>query len=287
MFAVFRSRRMAVLFVLGFASGLPLLLTGQTLQAWMTAIHVDLGRIAGLQLVGLAYTLKFAWAPLLDRYRLPFLGRRRGWVLAFQIALIAAIGAMGAVDPVASPTLLVVLAVVVAFLSASHDIVLDAYATDVLAPDERAAGSAVYVFGYKVAMIGTGTAALVMVGRLPWHVIYGTMAALMVLGIVATLLAEEPPPVERPSRTLADAVVRPFVELYRRLGPRGTALVLGFAALYMFGYYFGQSLMIAFLNEGAGFDFTEIAEVYKVLQLVGLAIGGLAAGTLVVDTVMK
>src|SRR4051812_38828439 len=109
---------MAVLFVLGLSSGLPLLLTADTLQAWMTKIDVDLHRIALLALVGLAYNLKFAWAPLLDRFRLPLLGRRRGWVLAFQLALVAAIAAMGQVDPIGQPGLLAALAIAVAFLSA-------------------------------------------------------------------------------------------------------------------------------------------------------------------------
>jgi PAT family beta-lactamase induction signal transducer AmpG len=131
---VFRSKRMAVLFLLGFASGLPLLLTGTTLQAWMSSLGVDLGRIADLSMVGLAYTLKFAWAPLLDRFHLPFLGRRRGWCLAFQLALVVAIAVMGAIDPLASPMLLAGAAIVVAFLSASQDVIIDAYKADLLAP---------------------------------------------------------------------------------------------------------------------------------------------------------
>lgn len=281
MLAVFRSRRMAVLFGLGFASGLPYLLTGETLKAWLTAIHVDYGRIASISLVGLAYTFKFAWAPLLDRFELPVLGRRRGWVLAFQLALVVAIAALGWVDPLASPGALAGLAVVVAVLSASQDVVLDAYATDVLAPHERAAGSALYVLGYKLAMLVTGTAALVMADHLPWRVIYGAMAALMALGIVATLLAEEPPAEPRAPRTLGSALVLPFVELHRRLGARGLALVLGFAALYEFGYFFGQSLMITFLKDGAGFELTEIGTIRKVLTLAGIAIGGITAGALV------
>src|SRR5689334_24643423 len=129
---------MAVLFVLGFSSGLPLYLTGSTLQAWLVSAGVDLGRIATLSAIGLAYTFKFAWAPVFDWLELPFLGRRRGWMLALQVALIAAIAAMGAVDPVAAPGLLAALALAVAVLSASQDIVIDAYKADVLAPGERA-----------------------------------------------------------------------------------------------------------------------------------------------------
>ena len=268
---------MAILFALGFASGAPYFLTSQTLQAWLSSRGVAIDRIAALSLVGLAYTFKFAWAPLLDRFRLPFLGRRRGWALAFQIALVAAIVVLGCMDPddVAIP------AVIVAFLSASQDVVLDAYNADVLAPHERAAGSAVYVLGYRVAMFVTSSVALVMADHLPWRVVYATMAGLMSLGIVATLLADEPPLVERPATTLRDALTRPFLELGHRLGARGTAWLLCFAALYQFGYYFGQTLLTKFLNGELGFTLTELGTINKACILAGVAIGGLAGGTLV------
>jgi PAT family beta-lactamase induction signal transducer AmpG len=272
---------MAVLFLLGFSGGLPLLLTGQTLQAWMTDAGVPLGRIADLSAIGLAYTLKFAWAPLLDRYRLPFLGRRRGWCMALQLALAVAIFAMGAVDPVAQPMWLATLAIVVAFLSASQDVVIDAYKADVLAPHERAAGSAAYVLGYRVAMLVTGTVALIASDHVPWRVIYGGMALLMIVGVIATLVADEPAePADVPS-SLASSFTRPFIELYRRLGLPTLALVLGLAALYRFGDYFAQALIIPFLKQGVGFSSTEVGIVNKALGFVGTAVGGLAAGTLV------
>jgi PAT family beta-lactamase induction signal transducer AmpG len=279
LFAVFRSRRMAVLFGLGFSSGLPLMLTGQTLQAWAKDAGVDVQAIAGLAAVGLAYTLKFAWEPLLDRYRLPLLGRRRGWALALQLALGVAIAILGTCDPRA-PARLAVAAVVVAFLSASQDVVLDAYSTDLLAPHERAAGSAVYVLGYRVAALGTSMLALVLADHMAWRSVYLVMAALMAVGVIATLLAEEPATPASPPRTLASAVIQPFTEFVQRLGARRTALVLGFAATYEFGYSFVQSLLIVFFKD-TGFDNTEIAEVYKVVGLAGLALGGLLAGGLV------
>lgn len=278
-FAVFRSRRMAVLFGLGFASGLPLTLTGQTLQAWLTDAHVDIKAIAALSLVGLAYTLKFLWAPLLDRYRLPWLGRRRGWALALQLALIVAIGALASCDPRA-PGRLAATAVIVALLSASQDVVLDAYNADLLAPHERAAGSAVYVLGYRVAYLGGTTLALLLSDHIAWHAIYVVMAFLMIAGVVATLAAEEPAAPAHAPRTLASAVIEPFTELARRLGARRTVLVLAFAALYEFGYFFAQTLLIPFFR-AQGFSNTAIAEVYKAVGLGGLAVGGLAAGTLV------
>ncbi|MBV8756488.1 MAG: MFS transporter, partial [Deltaproteobacteria bacterium] len=279
MFAVFRSRRMAVLFGLGFASGLPLTLTGQTLQAWATDAKVDLKAIAALSLVGIAYTLKFVWAPLTDRYRLPWLGRRRGWALLLQLLLAAAIAALATCDP-REPARLAATAVVVALLSATQDTVLDAYNADVLAPEQRAAGSAVYVLGYRVAYLGGTMLALVLSDRIAWPVIYGGFAMLMLVGVVATLAAEEPPAPARPPRSLASAVIEPFTELARRLGARRTALVLAFAAVYELGYFFAQTLMIPFFR-AQGFSNTDIAEVYKAVGLAGLAIGGLVAGDLV------
>jgi MFS transporter, PAT family, beta-lactamase induction signal transducer AmpG len=134
-FDVVRSRRVLVIALLGFSSGLPLLLTGQTLTAWMTDEGVSLKAIGVFSLVGLPYTFKWAWAPLLDRYRLPFLGRRRGWLFLLQLALMAAIIVMGAVDPRTEPALLAAAAVAVAFLSASQDVVIDAFNADSLHPD--------------------------------------------------------------------------------------------------------------------------------------------------------
>ncbi len=272
---------MLVLFLLGFSSGLPLLLTGQTLQAWMVDAGVQLGRIADLSAVGLAYTFKFAWAPLLDRYKLPFLGRRRGWCLALQLLLALAIAAMGAVDPLSEPVMLGTLAVVVAFLSASQDVIIDAYKADVLAPSERAAGSAAYVLGYRTALLLTGTLALVLSDHLPWRVIYGGMAALMIVGVLATLMAEEPAVTTGAPRSLAASIVLPFIELKRRLGWPTLGLILGLAALYRFGDYFAQALIIPFLKKGVGFSSTDIGIVNKALGFAGTLVGGIAAGTLV------
>jgi PAT family beta-lactamase induction signal transducer AmpG len=278
---VFRKRRMAILLALGFSSGLPLLLTGQTLQAWLDSRGVSLDRIAAFSLVGLAYSLKFLWAPLLDRYRIPVLGRRRGWVLALQLALIAAIAVMGRLDPRDDAAALAAVAAVVAFLSASQDVVLDAYSAEVLDPAERAAGSAVYVLGYRIGALAAGSAALVLADHLTWRTIYAGMAALLGLGVLATMLAEEPRGAARGPETLATAVIEPFRELARRLGGHATARLLAFAALYELGYFFAQTLIIPFLHDGVGFELSEIGVVYKLLVFAGTALGGLASGALV------
>ena len=280
-FAVFRSKRMVVLLLLGFSSGLPLLLTGQTLQAWMAQAGVDLAGIADLSAVGLAYTFKFAWAPVFDRFRVPMLGRRRGWCLVFQLALIAAIAGMGAVDPVAQPVLLAAVAIVVAFLAASQDIIIDAYKADVLALDERAAGASAYVIGYRLALVVTGTLALIMADHMPWRVIYAVMAAAMVVGLVGTFVADEPAECGTPPRTFASAVVQPFVEFVHRSGGGRTALMLAFAALYRFGDYFVQVLNVTFFTKVAGFSLSEVGVVNKLLGFAGTLVGGLVAGGLV------
>lgn len=271
---------MLVVFLLGFSGGLPLLLTSQTLQAWMTGAGASLDQLAALSTVGLAYTFKFLWAPLLDRYALPFLGRRRGWLLATQLALAVAIVAMGQLDPVASPDALFVLAVVVAVLGASQDIVIDAYKVDILPTEERTAGASAYLIGYRIALVVAGTVAFVASEHLPWSVIYALLAATLAVGVIATFLATEPPaPAERPA-SLDQALVMPIRELWQRLGWR-VALVVGFTIFYRFGDYFAQSLIIPFFNRAAGFQFTEIAAVYKVLGFAGIALGGVAAGYLV------
>ncbi|HEY6174883.1 MAG TPA: MFS transporter [Kofleriaceae bacterium] len=278
--AVFRSRRMLVLFLLGFASGLPLMLTSQTLQAWLTAEEVPLGRIAVMSSVGLAYTFKFAWAPLLDRFRLPVLGRRRGWILAFQLGLIAAIAAMSRVDPARDAAAVAVVAVAIAVLSASQDIVVDAYMTDVLAPHERAAGSSVNLIGYRIAMLTSTSLAFVMADHIAWPAIWLTLAGVMALGVVGTALAEEPGRDAAPPRSLAQSVVLPVVDLWRRYRA-GALVVLGFTAVYRFGDFFSQTLVIAFLRRGVGFDFTEIAVVYKLIGFVSVVVGGALGGALV------
>jgi PAT family beta-lactamase induction signal transducer AmpG len=273
---------MAVLFLLGFSSGLPNLLTSQTLQAWMDAVGLDLGRIANLNAIGLAYTFKLLWAPLLDRFRLPFLGRRRGWLITFQLLLIGAIASMGTIDPAVAPYALFIAALAVAFLSASLDIVIDAYNADILAPEERGAGVATYVFGYRVSFIASHTFALLLAGHgIPWRVVYAVMAVLMLLGVLGTLLATEPAEPRDAPRTFDEAVARPFTEFWRKLGGGRFALLLAFTMLYRFGDYFAQSLIISFLRRGAGFSLTEVALVNKGLGVAGMAIGGLFAGTLV------
>ena len=189
---VYASPRVAPLLVLGFASGLPLALTSGTLQAWATVENVPLQQIGFLTLVGTAYTLKFLWAPLVDRYAPPLLGRRRGWMLLTQVLLALGIMAMGLLSPSSALLPLALLAVTVAFLSATQDIAFDAYCTDVLRKDERGAGAAIRVMGYRLAMIVSGGLALILADQwLGWGYTYMLMGALMLACALATLWAPE------------------------------------------------------------------------------------------------
>lgn len=264
------------LLVLGFASGLPLALTGGTLQAWATMAGVSLQSIGFLTLVGTAYTLKFLWAPLVDRYAPPFLGRRRSWIFFTQVLLAATIAAMGYYSPENNLMVLALLAVLVAFLSATQDIAFDAYSTDVLRQNERAAGAAIKVLGYRLAMIVSGGLALVLADQwLGWHNTYFLMGGFMLLCAVATVLAPEPEVISRPPSTLALAVVEPLLEFFKRPGAWSILLLI---VLYKLGDAFAGALSTTFLLRGVGFSATEVGTVNKVFGLAATIVGALAGG---------
>ncbi|CAM3736951.1 muropeptide transporter [Bordetella bronchialis] len=269
---------MAPLLALGFSSGLPLALTSGTLQAWATVAGVSLQDIGFLTLVGTAYTLKFLWAPLVDRYAVPVLGRRRGWMLATQLALAAGIAGMGLLSPDRALMPLALLAVAVAFFSATQDIAFDAYSTDVLHKEERGAGAAVKVLGYRIAMLVSGGLALVLAdGWLGWGNTYVLMGGLMALCILATVWAPEP---DRPApspRSLADAVSEPLREFFSRRGAMGLLILI---VLYKLGDAFAGALSTTFLLRGGGFTPTEVGTVNKVLGLGATIAGALAGGSL-------
>src|SRR6185295_5655252 len=191
-FRVFGQPKMGILLLFGFSSGLPFYLTSKTLQAWMTTAHVDLATIGFFSLVTLPYSLKFVWAPVMDRFVPPFLGRRRGWVLITQVLLLLVIAAMALHDPRTGLKMLAINAIAIAFLSASQDISLDAYRTDVLENREMGAGAAVFVMGYRIALLVTGGLALYLADRIPWPHVYLVLAALMLVGILSTFIAPEP-----------------------------------------------------------------------------------------------
>lgn len=275
---LYTSRRVAPLLALGFASGLPLALTGGTLQAWATIEQVSLQEIGFLTLVGTAYTLKFLWAPLVDRYAPPFLGRRRGWMLVTQLLLALGIMAMGLMSPGQALLPLALLAVAVAFCSATQDIAFDAYRSDVLHKEERGAGAALSVLGYRLAMLVSGGLALIIADQwLGWGHTYMLMGGLMLVAALATFWAPEPEVPAQTPRSLSRAVYEPFKEFFSR--PEAiTVLIL--IVLYKLGDAFAGALSTTFLIRAAGYSATEVGTVNKLLGLTATIVGALTGGAL-------
>lgn len=303
---VYREGRVLAVLLLGFSSGLPLALTFATLTFWLKEEGLTNTSIGLFASVGTPYSLKFLWSPLIDRARVPLLtrllGRRRGWLLTTQLALVVSILLLGATQPGVNAQATALLAVVVAFCSASQDIVVDAYRVDVLDEDQQAAGAAAYVFGYRIGMLTSGAGALLLATSLSWFGVYAAMAALMGVGIVTVLCSREPQTVrtrqsaELEARAAAWLEARPhlsgrvalvlawlygsvvcpfaeFVERYRRL----TGAILLFVVLYKFGDTLAGVMTSPFLLE-TGFSKVEIATVSKtyglVASLAGFAVGG-------------
>jgi PAT family beta-lactamase induction signal transducer AmpG len=264
---------------LGFSSGLPLALTGGTLQAWMAVSGVDLRTIGIFALVGLPYTLKFFWSPLMDRFVPPWLGRRRGWILITQICLVIGISAMAFSSPRQAPAALAFLALMVAFTSASQDIVIDAYRTDVLHEKERGAGAAVFVMGYRVAALVSGALALIFSDHIGWRSTYFLMAGVMGVGIITTLLGTEPPGNVIPPKSMKEAVWGPMKEYFSRNSALTLLLVI---ILYKLGDAYAGALTTAFLIKGVGFSASEVGAINKGLGFVSLIAGAMLGGALMV-----
>jgi len=283
--AVFRDRNLAVVLLLGFSSGLPIALVGSTLQAWMTVEGVSLATIGLITLIGVPYTWKFLWAPTMDRFVPPFLGRRRGWLVVTQFAIVAGLVAMSMTSPQANIALLAALALFVAFMSASQDIAVDAYRTDVATVEQRGIFAALNVLGYRLAMLTSGALALVLaagsgwIGGLGWQNTYLVMAALMGIGVIAALWGREPELAAPPPRTLQQAFVEPLREFFSR---PGAWVLLALIILYKLGDAFAVSLSTAFLIRGVGFTPDDVGYVNKGMGLAATIFGVLIGGGLMV-----
>lgn len=270
-------RNLVPILFLGFASGFPLLLTGSTLQAWYTQANVDIVTIGILTLVGQPYAYKFIWSPLLDRYVPAFLGRRRGWIFIFQLALIVGIFLMGLMNPAVNPFALGFLALVVAFLSASQDIAIDAYRTDLLKPNEWGMGIALNTIGYRLAMLVTGALALILADHIGWRMTYFIMASIMSLELIVTYLSPVTPNSETIPTDLREAVINPFRDFLQR---KSAIAILIFIILYKMGDVFTLALGTTFLLRGIGFTLTEIGLVYKIIYMVGIFVGSYVGAVL-------
>lgn len=276
MFRTIFSGRMLVAFLMGFSCGLPLLLTITVLQAWMKEEGIDLTMIGMMALVGIPYTVKFLWAPFFDRFTLPFFGRRRGWLLIAQIALMLSIAGLGLSSPMNNPLMLVFAAFLVTFFSASQDIVVDAYRREDLSDEELGLGSSLYINGYRVGMLLASGGGLIMADHMPFSIVYLIMAACMLPGIITTLLAKEPLIMVGTPKTIREAVFEPLIEYFSR---NGALWILAFILLYKIGDTMASAITTPFYLD-IGFSKTEIGAVVKLFGFWATIAGSLIGGVL-------
>jgi PAT family beta-lactamase induction signal transducer AmpG len=274
---VYFNKQMAVLLLMAYSSGLPFDLSGDLLGTWMTTVGIDLKTIGFASLVGIPYAWKFAWAPLMDRYVPPFLGRRRGWMIVCQVGVALAAAAIAMLNPATELHLVLCAGLFLAFASASQDIVIDAYRAEVLPRSRLGAGAGVALLGYRIGMLTSGGLALIMADRMSWRSVYLIMAGLMALGALAALFGEEPEIESAPPRSLNLAIVEPLREFFKR------PLAVQFLLFVVF-YNLGNALSVKLLNQfliQTGFALTEIGVIKKWCGIIALIVGSLIGGGMV------
>jgi len=270
------TRRMLICVFTGFASGLPLYLLLNLVPAWLRTEHIDLKVIGAFALIQFPYTWKFLWSPFLDRYVVPILGRRRGWMLLTQAALLVVIASLGGFSPQHDLGVIVMLATLLAFLSATLDIALDAYRRELLLDNELGLGNAVHVNAYRIAGLIPGSLALILADHLPWDMVFMITALFMLPGMVMTLLVKEPHRAA-PPKTLRDAVVEPFHEFITRRGWQSALLILAFLFFYKLGDSLCTALATPFYLD-MGFSKSQIGLIAKNAGLWPAVIGALLGG---------
>ena len=268
------SREMLICVSLGFSSGLPLFILYNLLSAWLKSENVDLKAIGLFALVGFPYTWKFVWSPLMDRFHFPLLGRRRGWMLITQLILLGAIGAMGFFSPATNLTAIVLLSGVIAFLSSSQDIVIDAYRREMLTDEQQGSGTALFVNAYKLSTLVPGSLSLILSDHMSWQTVFAITSLFMLPGILTTLLIAEPRIYGQPPKSLREAVVLPFREFIHRSGWSHALLVLAFIFLYKLGDSMATALATPFYID-LGFTRTQIGLVAKNAGLWASLAGGI------------
>ncbi|MEO7727614.1 MAG: AmpG family muropeptide MFS transporter [Burkholderiales bacterium] len=271
------NRRVLICVFTGFSSGLPLYILLSLLPAWLRSEHVDLRAIGLFALVQFPFNWKFLWSPLLDRYALPGFGRRRGWMLASQIALLVTLPAFGMLDPQFDLATIALLAVSVAFFSATQDIVLDAYRREILADAELGLGNSVHVNAYRIAGLVPGSLSLILADMLPWSSVFFITALFMLPGMLMTFVVNEPAITGTLPRTLRAAVVEPFREFISRAGVRSALFMLAFMVLYKLGDSMATALATPFYLD-MGYTKTEIGLIAKHAGLWPSVIGALIGG---------
>lgn len=270
-------RTYLVLILLGFASGLPLYLTGATLKGWLTDAHVSLPVIGLFSYVTLPYSLKVFWAPLLDRYSAPRLGRRRGWMILMQACVAIGLGAMALSRPEMRLWPLVVLATFVSFTSATFDVAVDAWRAEVLDRAHLGPGNSIHITAYRIAMLVSGGLGLILAQWMGWKATYLLMAALTVMGMAGTWMAPNTDHRAKPPQSLQEAIVEPLRDLLKR---PAVHLLLIFTVFYKLGDWLAESMTVPFLLRGIGFSKAEIGTVQKTTAMIAIILGGLAGGWL-------
>jgi MFS transporter, PAT family, beta-lactamase induction signal transducer AmpG len=268
------NRQMLICVSLGFSSGLPLFILYNLLSAWLKSESVDLKSIGLFALVGFPYTWKFVWSPLMDRFHIPLLGRRRGWMLVTQIVLLLAVAALGLYSPKTDLTAIVLLCGAVAFLSASQDIVIDAYRREMLSDAQQGSGTALFVNAYKLSTLVPGSLSLILSDILSWQAVFMITSLFMLPGIVTTLVIGEPKIYGQPPKNLREAVLLPFREFIHRSGWSHALLVLAFIFLYKLGDSMATALATPFYLD-LGFSRTQIGLVAKNAGLWASLAGGI------------
>ena len=271
------NRKMLTCIFLGFSSGMPLFVLFQLIPAWLRSNEVDLATIGLFALVSLPYTWKFVWSPLMDRYSPPFLGRRRGWALVTQVALLAVIGMLGHLDPAQSLQAIVVLVFFIALFSASQDIVIDAYRRELLADDELGAGTSLFINAYRLSSLVPGSLSLILSDLLPWVVVYWITAAFMLVGVVTTLVIREVSDDALAPASIREAIIDPFREFFARDGITAGLAILAFMFLYKLGDNMATALATPFYLD-MGFSRTQIGSIAKVAALWASIAGSIIGG---------
>jgi len=289
--AIYWDRRQLVIFMMGLSSGLPLLLGFSTLSWWLSGENISKTMVTGLLIVATPYAFKFLWAPLFDHVKIPIitnrLGQRRSWLLVTQIFLIISIICLGASDPTSGLTYMGFTALLVAFFSASQDIVVDAYRIEILREIEQGAGAAASQAGYRVGLLITGAAPLALSDFISWFMVYLAMSSLILIGVLATFLAREPikntevgTAVKTFGSILKKAVLDPLADFCKR---RGWIWALLFILLYKYGDAIAGALFNPFFRE-IGFTGTEVALIVKTygvpMTIAGILVGGVVVARL-------
>lgn len=265
----------------GFASGMPFFVLYQLVPAWLSRGGVSMSEIGLFALVGFPYAWKFLWAPLMDRYFPPFLGRRRGWMFVCQLALLVSIGSLGMAQPAQSIWVIAYMAVAVAFFSASQDIVLDGYRRELLPDEELGLGNSIHVNAYRISGLVPGSLALVLADSLPWSSVFLIVGAFMAIGLVLTVLIDEPQSELPEAKTLEQAVVAPLKEYLDRRGWHSLLLVLSFMFLYKLGDNMATALSTPFYLD-IGFSLSQIGLVAKHAALWPAVAGGIFGGVVMI-----